>query len=319
MSPIPAAAFYCVTGRDFFPGAVALLNSLRLQAHDEPLFVCDAGMDADQRALLDGHATVVEAPADVPPSMLKTVAPRAHPAEVVALLDADVILTRPLGEQLEAATGGGLAAFRNDRDRWFGEWSELLGLGEMRRGHYLTSSALFMDGATAGEVLPLVAERQARIDLERTWAGAGSEAEPLYFLDQDVINAVARARLEPDRITEYDSRLAPIPPFNGVRLVDPEGLRCGYDDGTEPVLLHHASRKPWLVRMRSNVYSRLLTRLLLGDDVALRLDPRRLPLRLRDGAGAGAARAATDVGIGAPAFARRKLFPRRITAWRDRA
>ncbi len=187
----------------------------------------------------------------------------------------------------------------------------------MRRGPYLTSSALFMDRATAEGLLPLVAERQERIDLDRTWVGAGSEADPLYFLDQDVINAVIRARLEPGRVAEYDARLAPIPPFSGLRLEDAAALSCRYEDGAEPFLLHHASRKPWLVRMRANVYSRLLTRLLLGDDVALRLDPGQLPLRLRDGGAATAARLATDVGIGGPAFARRRLFPRRVRAWRD--
>ena len=313
----PAAAFYCVTGRDFFPGAVALLNSLRLCGHDEPLFVCDAGMDAAQRDLLERHATVVDAPAGAPPSMLKTIAPRAHPAEAMALLDADVIVLRALREQLDAASGGSLGAFRNDRDRWFDEWAELLDLGEMRRGPYLTSSALFLDRATADEILPLVAERQERIDLERTWVGSGSEADPLSFLDQDVINAVVRSRLDPSRVVAYDARLAPIPPFAGLRLEDARALSCRYADGVEPLLLHHASRKPWLVRMRANVYSHLLTRLLLADDVELRLDPEALPMRLRDGPAAGAARLATDVGIGGPAFARRKLFPRRIRAWRD--
>lgn len=311
------AAFYCVTGRDFFPGAVALLNSLRLCGHDEPLVVCDAGMESSQRELLERHATVVDAPAGSPPSMLKTVAPRAQPADVMALLDADVIVLRALREQLDAAADGRLGAFRNDKDRWFGEWGDLLDLGEMRRGPYLTSSALFMNRATAGEILPLVAERQERIDLRRTWVGAGSEADPLYFLDQDVINAVVRSRLDPSRVDAYDARLAPIPPFAGLRLKDERTLSCRYGDGVQPLLLHHASRKPWLVRMRANVYSRLLTRLLLADDVQLRLEPEALPLRLRDGAAAGAARLATDVGIGAPAFARRKLFPRRIRAWRD--
>jgi hypothetical protein len=312
-----SAAFYCVTGRDFFCGAVALLNSLRLQGHDEPLYVCDAGMRPDQRALLEPHATVVDGPREAAPTTLKTVAPLECPADVMALLDADVIATRPLAEQLADAAGGRLTAFRNDRDRWFDSWGELLDLGEIERGRYLTSSALFMGRATAEEVLPVVGDRQARIDFRRTWEGSGSEADPLYFLDQDVINAVARARLAPERIAEYDARLAPIPPFAGVGLDDAAALRCSYADGTEPCLLHHASRKPWLVRMRSNVYSRLLTRLLLGDDVTLRLDPERLPLRLRRGAAAEAARLATDVGIGAPGFARRKLFPRRIRAWSD--
>ena len=55
-------AFYAVTGRDFFPGAVALLNSLRLLGHDEPLLVVDCGMTARQRELLAEHATVLAAP-----------------------------------------------------------------------------------------------------------------------------------------------------------------------------------------------------------------------------------------------------------------
>ncbi|HYU59170.1 MAG TPA: hypothetical protein VEK39_00280 [Solirubrobacterales bacterium] len=317
MTTRPPAAFYCVTGGDFFPGAVALLNSLRLVGHREPLFVLDAGMQAGQRELLEPHATIVDGPRDAPPSLLKLAARRVHPAGVMALLDADVIVTRPLTEQIEAASRGGLAAFRNDTDRFFAEWGRLLDLGELRRGRYLTSSALFLDAETADEILPLVEDRQRRVDLARTWVGSGSEADPLYFLDQDVINAVVRARLDPGRVVEYDARLAPIPPFNGVRLADETALRCRYDDGAEPHLLHHASRKPWLVTMRSNVYSRLLTRLLFGDDVTLRLDSRHLPLRLRRGTAAGAARLAVDFGVGAPAYARRKLFPRRIRAWQD--
>ncbi len=289
MTTRPPAAFYCVTGGDFFPGAVALLNSLRLVGHREPLFVLDAGMQAGQRELLEPHATIVDGPRDAPPSLLKLAARRVHPA----------------------------GAFRNDTDRFFAEWGRLLDLGELRRGRYLTSSALFLDAETADEILPLVEDRQRRVDLARTWVGSGSEADPLYFLDQDVINAVVRARLDPGRVVEYDARLAPIPPFNGVRLADETALRCRYDDGAEPHLLHHASRKPWLVTMRSNVYSRLLTRLLFGDDVTLRLDSRHLPLRLRRGTAAGAARLAVDFGVGAPAYARRKLFPRRIRAWQD--
>ena len=102
-----------------------------------------------------------------------------------------------------------------------------------------------------------------------------------------------------------DARLAPIPPFAGVRLLEPQGLRCAYRDGARPYLLHHASRKPWLVRMRSNVYSRLLTRLLLAPDVALRLDPGELPLVLRTGSAAGAARLVTDLLMTVPGAVRR--------------
>ena len=75
-------AFYCVTGRDFFPGAVALLNSLRLLGHEEPFYVCDCGLTPGQRARLDPHAVLVDAPAGAAPSTQKLVAPRAAHARV---------------------------------------------------------------------------------------------------------------------------------------------------------------------------------------------------------------------------------------------
>jgi hypothetical protein len=313
------AAFYCVTGRDFFLGAVALLNSLRLVGHREPLVVLDCGMDEAQRRRLEPHATVLPAPREAPPSALKFAAPRARPTDVIAVLDADIIVTRRLDEPLAAARDGRLAAFENDRDRWFAEWADLLDLGELRRGPYLTSSALFLGSGIAEWMLPAVDERVEAVDVDRTWAGAGAEDDPLFFLDQDVVNAVARANLDPGRIDALPARLAPIPPFRGLSLRDPERLACAYADGTEPLLLHHASRKPWLVTMRSNAYSRLLTRVLTGPDVELRIEPGELAPQLRPGGLGAAARAAVDVGVGVPAFARRKLLPHRSRAWRDRA
>jgi hypothetical protein len=311
-------SFYCVTGRDFFPGAVALLNSLRLVGHEEPLHVLDCGLEPRQRELLAAHAEVVDAPDDAPPSLQKLVLPLSHPAETMALLDADVIVTRPLTELIERAAGGRLVAFSNDSDRFFAEWSELLDLGSLRRGPYLSTGALFV-GGTAAAVLAEAQQRLGRLERGATWLEGGDERRPLFYADQDVINAVVMARLTADRVVALDGRLAAIPPFTGLQVCDAERLRCMYRDAQQPYLLHHYFRKPWLVRMRSNPYSRLFTRLLLGDDVALRLDPQELPPRLRRGPLAAAARAAVDVGIGIPASVRRRLFRRapRIEAWSD--
>jgi len=41
--------------------------------------------------------------------------------------------------------------------------------------------------------------------------------------------------------------------------------------------------KPWLEATEPGVYSRLLTRLLVADDVAVRVPERQVPLRLREG------------------------------------
>jgi hypothetical protein len=286
--------------------------------HTEPLFVLDCGMDARQRELLKRHATVIPAPSDAPPSLQKLVAPRLHPAWVMVLLDADLVVTRPLTDLIATAASGSLVAFENDLQRHFPEWGELLGLGPVRHGTYLTSSAVVAGGEPARHLLPLVEERQMEVDRKRTWLGRGNESDPLYYLDQDVLNAVAHSRLAADEVVALDARLAPIPPFRGVRISDETTLRCAYRDGTEPYLLHHCFRKPWLVRMRSNAYSRLLTRLLLGPDVPLRLDPADLPLRLRTGSSGRAARLASDLLL-APSGVVRRLRRRRarVTAWVD--
>ena len=101
-----------------------------------------------------------------------------------------------------------------------------------------------------------------------------------------------------------------------MRIADRRTLRCAHRDGAEPYFLHHAFRKPWLVPIRANVYSRLLTRLLLADDVALRLDPAELPPRLRGGIAGAASRIAVDTRL-APRGAIRRLRrrPERVTAW----
>jgi hypothetical protein len=312
-----AAAFYCVTGRDFFPGAVALLNSLRLQGHEETLHVLDCGLEPGQRERLARYANVVAAPpGDEPPSLRKHVLPRSHPAPVIAILDTDLIVTKPLTPLLEAAAAGALVAFANDVPRHFDEWGEILGLGEVRPGTYVTTSAIFAGEGVAGRVLPLVAERQGEIDPARTWVGGGDVSDPLYFLDQDVLNAVVHSRLEPGELEAVDARLAPIPPFAGVRIADRESLRCAYRDGTEPYALHHAHRKPWLVPIRASVYSRLFTRLVLGDDVTLRLEPAELPPWLRAGVGGTVSRLAVDAALAPRGLARRlRRRPERVTAW----
>ncbi|HLM31154.1 MAG TPA: hypothetical protein VK326_05785 [Solirubrobacterales bacterium] len=311
-----ATAFYCVTGRDFFCGAVALFNSLRLAGHSEPFVVLDCGMTPGQRAVLGRHATIVEAPSEEPPSTLKLVAPGLQPAEVMVLLDADVIVTGSLAGPIRAAAAGRVVAFENDVDRHFASWSELLDLPEVRRDRYLSSSAILAGGEPGRRLLEAMGERLPRVDRAGTWVADGDPGDALFFLDQDVFNAVARSLLAPREVEALPARLAPIPPFAGIRLLDAGALRCAYRDGVEPFLLHHASHKPWLVRMRTNVYSRLLTRLLLAPDVTLRLDSDELPLRLRSGAAARLDRALTDIVLIAPGLARRiRGRPAPVAAW----
>jgi hypothetical protein len=280
----PPVAFYCVSSGVYFLGAVAMLNSLRLVGHTEPVFMLDCGLRPRQRELLAAHVTLLEAPSDAPPYLLKTVAPLRHPAEVRVLIDVDMVVTRALAEPVELAAEGRLVAFRNNLDRFVPEWGELLDLGPIRRQPYLSSGLVLLGGRRGDDVLRLMDDRQARVEFELTYARRNVADYPFLLLDQDILNAIAASRVESDRIVPLDLRLAPNPPFPGLRLMNEETLRCAYEDGTEPYVLHHLDpRKPWRGSMYRDIYSRLLGRLLLSEDVALRVPDEELPRWMRDG------------------------------------
>ena len=204
MSP-PPLAFYCVCNSDFFLGAVALVNSLRLLGHAEPIFVLDCGLSPAQRALLAERGD----PGAGARATRRRICSRpwphfAHPAEVMVLVDADIIVTRPLTGLIERASRGRVLAVEHGRDRFFGEWGELLG-GTARHRPYVSSSLVLLGGELGGRVIRLMEELQGRIPLEGTpyakprWAGFSLEGgdfwdmageHPFFFADQDVLNAV---------------------------------------------------------------------------------------------------------------------------------
>jgi hypothetical protein len=315
----PQAAFYCVSDSRYFVGVVAMLNSLRLLGHREPVYILDCGLTAHQRELLAPHATLVPAPSEAPPWLLKTVAPLRHPAEVMVLIDADIIVTRSLLELIERAAEPRVIAIENDTDRFVPEWAELLGLGEVRRQPYVSSGLVLLGEPLGQDVLTLMAQLQDRVDFDRSFWRGNDRDYPFLFGDQDVLNAIMASRVERERIVVLENRLAPNPPFRGLRILERATLRCADRDGTEPYALHNFYRKPWLVRTRSNPYSRLLTRVVLDSDVALKLDPSELPLRLRAGLPAQLARLAVDVVIGIPAYVHRRVSPgpRGSKGWAD--
>jgi hypothetical protein len=322
--PRPPVAFYCVCDSRYFLGAVAMLNSLRLAGHTEPVYVLDCGLTEPQRELLRSETTLVPAPRRALPWLLKTIAPLRHSAEVMVLIDTDVIVVRTLTEPIESVVGGGIAAFRACYERFFPEWGELLGLGPVRRQPYLCSALVLFGGEDGGGALRLLEKAQRRIPVpddrpasddgssilrrrfSRSAAASRSSAarreffktaasSPFLTLDQDALNAVLSSRVEAERVIALDHRLAPEPPFPELALVDAGTLRCAYPDGIEPYALHHLGPKPWIAPIRENLYSRLLVRLLTGRDIALRVPASALPLRLRDAPLAGAGRAVAGI------------------------
>jgi hypothetical protein len=283
-------AVYCVADDRYFPGAVGLINSLRLLGHDEPIELLDCGLTGEQRELLAREVTLTPAPSDAPPWLLKTELPLQRPAEVMLLLDTDMVATRSLAPLAEQAARGRVVVFDDPLDRHVAEWGELLDLGAARRGPYVSSAAICIDRSLGGEVLELLADRQSRVDFARTY---WRENEPDYafrYADQDVLNAILATRIDVDRIVVLEDRLAATPPFAGLRLRDETTLRCTYADAEMPFLVHHHGARPWLEPTHDGVYSRLLRRLLLRDDVPIRIDESQLPVWLRTGARAWARR-----------------------------
>lgn len=291
----PAASFYCVADQRYFPGAVALVNSIRLVGHREPIVVLDCGLTGPQRRLLEPEVELITRPAGTPPWLLKTVAPLERPAPVMTLLDADLVLTRPLTELIDRADPGRLVAFENPVDRYVPEWGELLDLGETTRGAYLSSAAIVVDRALGERVLGLMEDRQRFVDFDLTHWRENAADYPFTFADQDVFNAILSTVIDRGVVVGLDQRLAPTPPFAGLALVDEDALRCAYEDATEPFLVHHHVVKPWLEPTHHGIYSRLLRRLLIGEDLAIRVPESEVPAHLRRGLRAAAMRARVNL------------------------
>ncbi len=278
-----SAAFYCISSDVYFLAAVGMVNSLRLVGHTEPVFVLDCGLTREQRRLLEREATVVDGPNDEPHFLLKTMVAARRPAEVMILIDADIVVTRSLAPLIEEARRGGVVAGQTGLDRFRPEWAELLDLGPLARKPYVSSALVVLGGELGAKVIELVDDRLDRVDFERTYFRRNVTGYPLLHAEEDVLNAVLAATAEDDQLVAFDQRLSASPPFEGLEVRDARTLRCAYADGLEPYVVHHWLAKPWLEPTYDGVYSQLLRRLLVGDDVAVRIPLDWVPRRFRDG------------------------------------
>src|SRR5262249_17533418 len=157
------------------------------------LFLVDSGLTSEERSRLAGHVTLIPAPEGVPVVFLRPFGPMQHPAEIAILLDADVVVARPLTDLVEAARGGRLVAFVNNEpnhDRFFSQWSSALSLGPIRRQPYLNAGQLVVPDSLSHQLLQLLHEGIGKVDVHRTWHRNGRLSDPFYFGDQDVLNAI---------------------------------------------------------------------------------------------------------------------------------
>jgi hypothetical protein len=305
------ATFYTIANARYFPGVVALVNSLRLNGHAEEVVVLDEGLTHEQRKRLAQHATVIELPRErlSHPALLKPYPAELSPSGVVVLIDSDMIVTQPLTGPLADAAEGRIAVYsdhESSASRWFAEWEQEFALtAPPRRQRYVNAGFVAFSQERwpdflarwrrACELVPL--ERYGVMPrlLPRRTVLAG---ESLWAGDQDALNAILMSEIPEEAISLQPAHGQP-DWLSEVEVVDAETLTCRYRGGETSILHFSLSPKPWeragWRRVSRNAYLELFPRVVLGDDVALRLAPEELPSWLHDDIRARATRS----GLGA--------------------
>ena len=204
----------------------------------------DCGLTAEQRELLEAEATVVsgaDGRAPLPAQDLRPAAPSR--ARSMVLIDADMIVTRPLGRA--DRSGGGRTGGRRRARAWTGsaiEWGEMLGLASVAAQTVRLLRRSSSSGGDARRRGPAPRRRAAgprrlRAHLLR---GATSRAIPLLHAEEDVLNAAIAARV-PASIGSSPSTRGCRPARRSRACGSPTSARCAAStrDGSEPYVVHH--------------------------------------------------------------------------------
>jgi hypothetical protein len=315
--------FFTVADARFFPGAVLLINSLRLTGNDGEIVLLDSGLTSEQRRRLEPHARVVEAPDEVreTPMLLKSFPHLLDPQGTIAIIDSDMVVTRSLDPIAEQAGAGTVCMFEDiedQRGRFIPEWQEAFGLRKpLRRGQdYLNAGFICFSTDHHPELLGRYFELCKGIPSGTTMTAGGHYYQPYWGGDQDAINALLMSEVDGDAVVGLPEAEGPSADLLGeVRVEDERALACTLR-GHRTYLMHYwGGPKPWQrqawMRVQRDAFMRLMPRILFEHDVAIRLHPRELPVWARRGAAASAAL----TGLGAMnAGARRVLdgFPREL-------
>jgi hypothetical protein len=285
MAPI---TYYTVSNHTYFLGTVALLNSLRITGHQDPLVVLDAGLRPEEREALEPHATVVSMPEDRGNPVLLKPFPYVLDAKgVIVVIDSDIIVTSSLASVTDLASKGKIclcpAWVDAARTRWFAEWESTLQLkAPLRREDWLHDGFVVFDTTYWPGLLERWWDTCNLVPAEEIFA-AGT---PFNAGDADAINALLMSEVPREAVaplSQGDEVYA-----GDVTIENLDTLACSVE-GRPPMFIHVPDRpKPWersgWSRRGSDVYLRLMRRLFFGPDVQLRLDPEEVLFWLRPGA-----------------------------------
>lgn len=299
--------FYTIADARYFPGAVGLVNSLRLTGHRQPLVVLDCGLTPRQRELLAPHCRLF--PRDrtsiTNPTLLKPFPHLLEPDGVAVLIDSDIIVCGPLESVLARARAGAICAVPDpEPDRWFAEWEQLFSLAaKPRRQPYVNAGLVTFSVRHHPDLLGRWWSLCERIFTHPTIAEGAADG-PSSQADQDALNALLASEWDRDALDVLPPETSPGPREmralrDGVHVQDARTLASRYRG--RPVLALHSiggRGKPWQGKgwlwLGDNPYPRLLRRVLCGDDLAVRMDPAELPLWLRPGPAGALAMLALD-------------------------
>jgi hypothetical protein len=278
--------FYTVADAKFFLGLVALLNSLRLTGNEGELVVLDRGLTPDQKERLAPHMRLVDVALDGRdnPTTLKPFPHLVGAKDVVVILDSDMMVTANLGDVEALAREGAICLFPDHpstQSRFFREWRELFGLrAEPSPRRYMNAGFVALSTDVWPELLGRWWDLCRRIPPAAVFTSASDQ--PFWAGDQDALNALLASEIPPGSIVELPAYAESI---LDVVVDDPTTLACSARRARQPLL--HAAMRPkvwqpngWKV-VRRHAYAKLMARVLVADDVTLRLRTSDLPPWLR--------------------------------------
>jgi hypothetical protein len=320
-TPTEEVTYVTVSDAGFFPGTVALVNSLRLTGNDGVVLVVDCGLEERQAELLRAEAQVMRSEAARDPVFAKASVAEAAPSGTLVFVDSDVVVCAPLAPIVERARAGAVCLFpdhRTTRATWRREWEPFFGLKRSpRRQTY----------GNAGFVVFSTQAHPALLDRWREACALAAEEWPPWTStpDQDALNALLMSEVAEDAVEilpEWEGPL--LERLDEVRVLDERTLAAAL--GGRPTLVLHYVLRPklwgprgWL-RLSRDAYTTLLLRALWWDDVPLRISPRDVPPWLRPGRAANTARmllSAAHVGAAAAVERSPESLRRRLLAARD--
>ena len=286
--------FYAVSSARYFPGVVGLLNSLRITGHQHQLVVGSVGLTAQQKAALTEHCRVEEIPvgAKSNPLLYKPFPYLLNPDGIVIVLDADIIVTSSLKRIFKQAEEGKICVFPDPGgdDRWFVEWESLLQLSSsLRHQRYINSGFVAFSTAHWPNLLHRWWSACQLIPPSRTFGYNDLNDDPLLWGDQDALNAILMSEFPEDALAIFPMEEGPTSSAmrKAGEVIDTQSLACTYQGHRVMLFQSTSSPKPWEFtgwkRVWKNPYVILLSRVLSGTDVALKIPKMDLPIWLRSG------------------------------------